>query len=248
MYGNAQQDAEKIIEEVLSREEFAEKPVADLTFLEKILNDIFRILDKIGEKISELFRDLFDWLAEVLGLSGGTAVKAGGDGWIKAIVIILIVLVSLAIIVILTVLIVRAIKRSRAYKALGGGSFEEELEAFSNDSDTPYQMARQLEAEGDYRGAFRYLYISLLAAMSMAGIIVIHRSKTNRRYLREIKKNYEAVWAVSTEFTEWFNLSWYGRRNTDSQGIGRWFEKYDEIKAEIKKFSSEDHKAKGEKK
>ena len=247
MYENARQDAEKIIDEVLKREDFAEKPAADLSWLEKILDDISRFFQKIQEKIWEIIEKFMDWLADVFGITGGAAVQPGGESVIRTIALILVVLVSVAIIVTVTVLVIRVVKKSKEYKNLEGDTFEEELEAYSNDSDTPYQRAKQLEAEGDYRGAFRYLYISLLAAMSVAGIIVIHHSKTNRRYLKEIKKNYEAAWKSSAEFTEWFNLSWYGRRTVDREDISDWFKKYDEVKSLIKNFSSEKAKAEEEK-
>ena len=243
MYENARQDAEKIIDEVLTREDFAEKPTADLSWLEKILDDISQFRQKIMEKIWELIEKFIKWLYDVFGISGGDSIQPGGASIIRTIAIILIVLVSVAIIVTVTVLVIRVVKKSKEYKNLDGDTFEEELEAYSNDSDTPYQRAKQLEAEGDYRGAFRYLYISLLASMSVAGIIVIHHSKTNRRYLREIKKNYEAAWKIAAEFTERFNLSWYGRRTVDREDISDWFKKYDEVKSLIKNFSSGTAKA-----
>lgn len=231
MYNGIQSDAEGIIGEVLLRDDFKERQLADLSWLETVLDDISRFLNMLMREISKLFQKFVDWFARTFGLTGGGNKGQGAETAIKIIVIVLICIVAIAIVAVVSMLIVRTVKRSRGFKVKTDGSFGEELETYSNDADTPYLLAAELREKGDYRGSFRYLFISLLAAMSVSGIIEIHRSKTNRRYLRELEKNSEAAFAACNGFFGWFDLYWYGHRELTADILDSWFERYHSAKA-----------------
>lgn len=221
------EEAGIIIEEVLNRDEFTPKQYVSFDRIKKILDDIFRVLEKVLDFIGDIINKITKFIAGLLPKSGG-----GGSGisvdTIRIIVTVLISLVAAALVCILVILIVRMVKRSAKYKAIGGDSFAAELEEYSNDAEAPYGIACELRDKGDCRGSFRYLFISLLVLFGLHGIIEIHKSKTNRRYLAEIKQESAELFAMSQCFFESFNLYWYGGRGIDAEELSEWFKRYDE--------------------
>ncbi|MBX3243258.1 MAG: DUF4129 domain-containing protein [Acidobacteria bacterium] len=82
---------------------------------------------------------------------------------------------------------------------------------------TPNDLLREAELlfqQGDNRGAIRKGYIALLFELSERGAVGLARHKTNRDYLRDVRKQ-EALFTPMSGLTGVFEKAWYG-----SQAVG----------------------------
>lgn len=223
------EEAREILEEVLSRDEFDYRPkqTVRLEWLEKIFRDITRLLERIGEALSGLLDRLVQFIA------GHLPAGKGGNGILtpEAIRVLVIVLAGLAVaaLIFLTVfIVVKTVRRNERMPRGAETDFARELESFANDAEAPYRLALEKKAEKDFRGAFRYLFISLLVRFRMCGIVEIRKSGTNRHYLAEIRRNAPAVYGMAGAFFDTFNLCWYGRRALSEEELAAWFDRYEE--------------------
>lgn len=76
-------------------------------------------------------------------------------------------------------------------------------------SDTLFDEAERLARDGDMRGAIRKGYIAMLCELSDRKIIGLARNKTNRDYLRDVRKQRELYNNVAG-LTNTFERHWYG--------------------------------------
>ena len=76
-------------------------------------------------------------------------------------------------------------------------------------ADTALQRAQQFSAEGDYRTAVRYLYLSALLLLEERGLLRYNRSLTNREYLRSLAHQPELA-TILGDVIEVFDRVWYG--------------------------------------
>jgi hypothetical protein len=84
------------------------------------------------------------------------------------------------------------------------------------DSHNIFSDAEELARQGNLRGAIRKGYIALLCELSDRKIIGLARHKTNRDYLRDVKKRKEIYSEVNT-LTGTFERNWYGFNQPDRQ-------------------------------
>lgn len=80
-------------------------------------------------------------------------------------------------------------------------------------SETLFSDAERLAQAGDLRGAIRKGYIALLCELSDRKIIGLSRNKTNRDYLRDVKKRRE-LHQNMFGLTNDFEKHWYGFQET----------------------------------
>lgn len=244
-------DARDILDEVLSRDEFNYRSGKDVRigWLEKIFRDISSLLGRLMDFLDDLLSRFIRFVTNILPKGkGGLPILSAGA--IHAIVLVLIALLAAALVLLIVVIIVKTVRRNERLAPDAGKDLAQELENFANDADTPYQLALQKKEEKDFRGSFRYLFISLLVRFRIHGIIEIHKSKTNRRYLSEIRQRDAATYEKAHGFFEAFNLYWYGRRLITEEMLEEWFSRYDDAvytASETEKRLSEkkDKKAKG---
>ncbi len=88
--------------------------------------------------------------------------------------------------------------------------------AADEDSHNIFSEAEKLARDGNLRGAIRKGYIALLCELSDRKIIGLARHKTNRDYLRDIRKRKEIYSDVNT-LTGSFERNWYGFNQTNEQ-------------------------------
>jgi hypothetical protein len=72
--------------------------------------------------------------------------------------------------------------------------------------------AEQLARQGDLRGAIRKAYIALLVELGDRKVISLAQHKTNRDYLRAVRK-VEPLYSSMKWLTDQFELHWYGFAN-----------------------------------
>lgn len=70
--------------------------------------------------------------------------------------------------------------------------------------------ANELARQGDFRSAIRRAYIALLCEMEQRGKVHLHRAKTNRDYLDELKPE-KTVYPTFSVLTGAFEHVWYGQ-------------------------------------
>ncbi len=76
--------------------------------------------------------------------------------------------------------------------------------------------AERLAREGDLRGAIRKGYVAILCELSDRKMIGLVRHKTNRDYLRDVRKD-QSLFANMTGLTVSFERNWYGLRPSEMQ-------------------------------
>ena len=74
-------------------------------------------------------------------------------------------------------------------------------------------LAERHAREGDYRRAFRLVYLAALISLDTGNVLRFRRSKTNWEYLRELRMaGREDVYLALAPFTRDFDRVWYGFR------------------------------------
>ncbi len=81
-----------------------------------------------------------------------------------------------------------------------------------------FSEAEALAREGDLRGAIRKGYIAILCELSDRKVIGLARHKTNRDYLRDVRKD-QGLFVNMTGLTGSFERNWYG---LGQSGIQDW--------------------------
>ena len=88
--------------------------------------------------------------------------------------------------------------------------------AADESADNIFSEAERLAREGNMRGAIRKGYIALLCELSDRKIIGLSRHKTNRDYLRDVRKRGE-LYENMNGLTSNFELHWYGAVEADEK-------------------------------
>ncbi len=84
----------------------------------------------------------------------------------------------------------------------------EELSADATAADL-LKNANELARQGDFRSAIRRAYIALLCELEQRGKVRLHRAKTNRDYLDEVKPE-RSLYPTFSVMTGAFEHVWYG--------------------------------------
>lgn len=117
---------------------------------------------------------------------------------------------------------------ARRSARLGGtvSVFEEDIDAQSLDKGIQESLA-----SGDYRLAFRWLYIKLLTELDQAGEIRLTSYKTNRDYRREMRDHPRRE--VFREISRAFEYFWYGDHSPGENEFASWREVVDQLTPKI---------------
>lgn len=101
--------------------------------------------------------------------------------------------------------------RKRARPAAEPGTREILGEQISEETTTEDLLisARALAKQGDYRAAIRRAYIALLYELEQRGKLRLHRSKTNRDYLEDLRGE-QIIFPPFFALTRIFERIWYG--------------------------------------
>lgn len=118
-------------------------------------------------------------------------------------------------------------------KRFGGGKTDEDTErvilgerlADDADSTTLFGEAERLAREGNLRGAIRKGYIAVLCELSDRRLIGLARHKTNRDYLRDLRKD-RSLYANVNGLTNTFERHWYGLEDARTEDWEAFRENY----------------------
>jgi hypothetical protein len=92
----------------------------------------------------------------------------------------------------------------------------------------PLSAAKDLAAQGEYRGAIRLVYIASLHRLANNGLIVLERNRTNWEYQRALRSASRDAYDALLPATRLFDRIWYGRmRGTaaEYEGLVRQYER-----------------------
>lgn len=129
---------------------------------------------------------------------------------------IFIVIVAAAFAALVYILIKTLGQRGAKASPLGLAE-EEEVLVQARDNDSLLALAEQRAKEGDYRLAFRLVYLAALVALDSGGVLRFDKSKTNWEYLRALRTAGRSdIYFALTPLTREFDQVWYGFCRTDA--------------------------------
>lgn len=174
---------------------------------------------KPEEQEESLFQQLWNYLLEILGrvFPRIELSEASGSG-VGAISFVLQIIIGAVILGILGFLayrfapfIKRRFKRKKNAAETDRVILGEEIPAERDAADL-YGEAERLARAGDLRGAIRKGYIALLCDLSDRRIIGLSRHKTNRDYLRDVRRHRRRsdLYREVSDLTLSFERHWYG--------------------------------------
>ncbi len=156
----------------------------------------------------------------------------------KIILGILIVIAAGAFAVLVGV-IVQAIGRRSARSRPLALDEEEATLVEARDNDSLLGLAEQQAKAGDYRRAFRLVYLAALVALDTGGVLRFDRSKTNWEYLRALRAAGRGdIYSALTPLTREFDQVWYGFGQTDASHYARALAQYQALQAAPQAASS----------
>lgn len=97
--------------------------------------------------------------------------------------------------------------------------------AANEDSSTIFDEAENLARQGNLRDAIRKGYIALLCELSDRKVIGLAHYKTNRDYLRDVRKKQE-IYENMNGLTVSFEKHWYGFESPDEEAWSEFRQKY----------------------
>lgn len=190
--------AKQKISEILAREEYQSTAEKEKSAIEKWI------------------MDFLDWLSGLFPKSKTEPSPSGMSNvayWLQAVILVLAVGLLGFGIYKLAPVIFPSIRRRRKSEAEDRIILGETIEA-GHSSDDLYAAADKLARSGDLRGAIRKGYIALLFDLSKKKQIGLARHKTNRDYLRDVRKKPE-LYADMKTLTGVYESHWYGSESSD---------------------------------
>lgn len=177
------------LEEILSRSDFyepTENPVAAF---------YRRAKEWIAELLADLLRPLFEGAT-------GTGVGIG--------IRIAIIVIGTGALALLGRAIWQALDRRRSGAVRGKKMiFGEEIDESTTAADLA-AAARKLAAAGEYRGAIRRLFVSLIYQLDERELVRLRPQATNREYLALVRA-FDRLHPVMAALTDTFEVVWYGQ-------------------------------------
>ena len=200
-------DIRQSVRQTLARPEFAADPPPPPSFTEKIAAWIDRLLARQHP-----------------------AQPANVPNINPTVIFWLLVIVAAAAFSILVAVLVQTITRREARaKPLELDAAEVTLME-ARDNDSLLALAEKQAQAGDYRRAFRLVYLAALVALDTGGVLRFDRSKTNWEYLRALRAAGRGdIYSALTPLTREFDQVWYGLGVADAGRYARARAQYDAL-------------------
>ncbi|CAN5395306.1 hypothetical protein BH10ACI2_BH10ACI2_21140 [soil metagenome] len=97
-----------------------------------------------------------------------------------------------------------------------------------------FSEAERLARDGNLRAAIRKGYVALLCDLSDRKLVRLARHKTNRDYLRDVRKD-QGLFENMTGLTRSFEINWYGLRDAEQADWDDFRMRYLQTIAEVKR-------------
>ncbi len=193
--------------------------------------------DGIGRTIQEwadwagkVWRNFKDWLERWIFGSGGGRSEGGG---VTVLHVDMTVLVLLLLLVCIVLFFYRWHRHRRPDDAPMAAASVVEARPDITDEDTLAtdlpddewaRLAAQLAAQGEYRGALRAAFLSLLAWLAAQNFVRVARAKSNREYGSELERRAHARPDCLAAFrlgVSVFEPAWYGDHPATAEQVGQ---------------------------
>lgn len=144
----------------------------------------------------------------------------------------ILIVAGVAVFILLVSLIIRTIERRGAKSKPLALDEEEAILVETRDNNSLLALAEQQAKAGDYRRAFRLVYLASLVALDTGGVLRFDRSKTNWEYLRALRTAGRGdVYQAMTPLTREFDQVWYGFGRADASHYARALAQYQALLA-----------------
>ena len=143
----------------------------------------------------------------------------------------LLVLLAAGAIAVLIAVLVQALSRRQA-RARAAPLLDETEAALveARDTDSLLALAERQAQSGDFRRAFRLIYVATLVALDTGGVLRFDRSKTNWEYLRALRAaGRDDVYQAMMPLTREFDRIWYGLAPAGPGEYARAVARYQEL-------------------
>ncbi len=181
---------------VLARPEFASAPYPPPPLIDRLADWLSRQWDKIH------------WPHAPHVHASPVNLPSPNFGFIKGLLYVLLAGAAAVLVAVLVQLLSRRQARARATPLFDGA---EAALVEARDTDSLFALAERQAREGDYRRAFRLVYLATLIALDTGGVLRFNRSRTNWEYLRALRASgRDDVYRALLPLTRDFDRVWYG--------------------------------------
>ena len=233
---SAAQRAEALAKKVLSGDDFASDPIAPPSAFAVKMREW---LDALGKWLHKLLKKFhFPTLSPMKGPPFDPNIAKG--------ILIGIGLLAVVLILSLVVRLVFGILENRKDRAAPVGNLsnlamtqEEEALIQAGDYNRLMLLARQNAAGGEYRNAYRLVYLAALVLLDSTGNLHLNRSWTNWEYLRHIESaGKDEIYNLMAPLTADFDRIWYGQDTVDHSAFDNAALHYDLLHAAARGLAS----------
>ncbi|WHH58110.1 DUF4129 domain-containing protein [Petroclostridium sp. X23] len=184
----------------------------------------------IEEKMKEIlalpeFQMQRDYLSELIAkwlqklFSNMTVDAKTVDSTALTVFIITAVLLGILIIIVM-LLIVKIMGKNPRAAVMPNNISAKELTA-----EAAFNQAKQEGDKGNYSGAVKWLFLSLLLMLHAQSYITVHEAKTNRQYIYELRKNQYPHIDTFLHLVLQFNDICYGGKQATQENYLDWLQK-----------------------
>lgn len=163
--------------------------------------------------------------------------RSGGNGILAYLVVPIITALLIVAVVWLLALLIMAIARNwrgapaPSAKTTTTFDIDDAGADMLQEPDEWLSQAQHFAGAGDYRRAFRAVFLGILLQMDKAGAIEYTRSRTNGDYVRLLRtRGFTALFEAFRPLVFEFDLRWYGNRATAEEDYRRCRREYDRIR------------------
>lgn len=183
------------------------------------------------DAVSRLLRAILQFIRDLL-TPHGSALDSRGLSNLLQVGIYIVTGIALIWLCVLLYRRARTARTTTAQSTRGATMVEELL-----DSEGWRKQAEKLAAAGDYKGACRALYLSLLQRLHENEIAVFAPAKTNYEYMYSLAK-YPDIQAPFRELAERVEVIWFGNKDALSEDYVLSKEQLDAMDADIKRVGA----------
>jgi hypothetical protein len=192
------------------------------------------VVREILNSVGRALRAVIDWFERQFRRNQPAAADPRGSSSMPVLRLLLYGFIAVAVLLIVWVvwLIIRGARRQprAVLQAQPVGAAvpdlrDENVQAADLPTDGWLAMAREQSARGEWRLAWRALYLALLSRLAADGLIALAKFKTNLDYEREVRRHALSRTEIITRFAarrRGFEAVWYGRTIPDAAEIKAW--------------------------
>jgi len=223
------------LEQVFKQRSYAwripgEKDLHEMGAFGAFVEGVGRTLIEWSEWAAKKWHKIGEWLDGIFGSRGGSGEEPGGINAFDVHMTLLVLLVLL--ICIAVVLYVRRRRAGQDAAPMAAVPLadakpdvnDENTLATDLQDDEWARMAEQLAAQGEYRGALRASFLSMLAWLAAQNFVRVARAKSNREYGTELERRAHArpdCLAAFRSGVSVFEPVWYGAHPATAEQVGQ---------------------------